>query len=74
MAEHPKGPSEVGAPMDYPEHEKTYGMFLAGAKFLSIGVAALLVAMAAGFFGHAGLLGGVLIFLVLAVMGTFLAR
>jgi len=72
MAEHPTGPSETGAPMDYREHEKTYSMFLTGAKWLSIFVAALLIAMAAGFFGHAGLLGGVLIFLVLGVAGIFL--
>jgi len=74
MTEHPTGPSETGAPMDYREHEKTYGLFLAGAKYLCVGVAALLLAMAAGFFGHAGLIGGTAIFLVLAVAGAFLAR
>jgi hypothetical protein len=74
MTEHPTGPSEVGAPMDYREHEKTYGMFLHGAKFLTVVVAALLIAMAAGFFGHAGLLGGVLIFLVLTVIGILMTR
>jgi hypothetical protein len=74
MTEHPTGPSEIGAPMDYREHEKTYSLFLAGAKLLSLLVAALLIAMAAGFFGHAGLVGGTLIFFVLAVAGVFLAR
>jgi hypothetical protein len=74
MTEHPTGPSEVGAPMDYREHEKTYSLFLASAKFLTIFIAALLIGMAAGFFGHAGMIGGALVFLVLAVAGMFLAR
>ena len=61
MAEHHTGPAEVGAPMDYKEHEKTYNLFISGAKVGSAIVAALLIAMAAGFFGHAGphlVLGG----------------
>lgn len=74
MAEHPTGPAETGAPMDYREHEKTYSMFLEGAKLLSVFVGALLIAMAAGFFGHAGLLGGFLIFAVLIVAGVFMTR
>lgn len=72
MAEHPTGPSEIGAPMDYPEHESTYSGFLTGAKWLTIVVAALLIAMVAGFFGHAGLILGFLIFVVLAVGGIIL--
>ena len=74
MTEEHSGPAELGAPMDYREHEKTYGMFLAGAKYGSILIAALLISMAAGFFGHAGLLGGFFIFIVLSVLGTFMAR
>ncbi|MBO9099774.1 MULTISPECIES: aa3-type cytochrome c oxidase subunit IV [unclassified Rhizobium] len=74
MAEHPTGPSETGAPMDYNEHEKTYSLFLNGAKLLSVFVAALLIAMAGGFFGHAGLVGGVLIFVVVAVVGYIMTR
>jgi hypothetical protein len=72
MADHPTGPSEIGAPMDYREHEATYSKFLTGAKWLSILVAALLIAMAAGFFGHAGWIGSGLVFLVLGVGGIFL--
>jgi hypothetical protein len=74
MAEHHTGPAETGASMDYREHEKTYNMFVAGAKYGSALIAALLIAMAAGFFGHAGLLGGILIFFVLSVVGIFLVR
>jgi hypothetical protein len=74
MAEHHTGPAETGAPMDYREHEKTYDMFVAGAKYGSALIGVLLIAMAAGFFGHAGLLGGILIFIVLSVFGIFLVR
>ncbi len=74
MAEHHAGPVETGAPMDYREHEKTYNMFVSGAKFGTMVIAALLISMAAGFFGHAGLLGGILIFIVLTVIGTMLLR
>jgi hypothetical protein len=74
MAEHHTGPAETGAPMDYREHEKTYNMFVAGAKYGSALIGVLLIAMAAGFFGHAGLLGGILIFIVLSLFGIFLVR
>jgi len=74
MAEHHTGPVETGAPMDYKEHDKTYHGFLFVARAGSAVVAALLIAMAAGFFGHAGFLGGLLIFIVLSFVGTMLAR
>lgn len=74
MAEHHTGPVETGAAMDYREHEKTYNLFVSGAKVGSAIVAALLIAMAAGFFGHAGFLGGVLIFIVLSIASVILLR
>ena len=74
MAEHHTGPVETGAAMDYGEHEKTYNLFVSGAKVGSAIVAALLIAMAAGFFGHAGFLGGVLIFIVLSIASVILLR
>ncbi|PST19897.1 aa3-type cytochrome c oxidase subunit IV [Rhizobium sp. JAB6] len=74
MAEHHTGPAEVGAPMDYKEHEKTYNLFISGAKVGSAIVASLLIAMAAGFFGHAGFLGGILIFIVLTIASIVLLR
>ncbi|MGG6897782.1 MULTISPECIES: aa3-type cytochrome c oxidase subunit IV [Rhizobium] len=74
MAEHHTGPAETGAPMDYKEHEKTYGLFIAGARVGSAIVAALMIAMAAGFFGHAGFLGGLLIFIVLSIASIILLR
>lgn len=74
MAEHHTGPAETGAPMDYKEHEKTYNLFLISARVGSAIIAALLIAMAAGFFGHAGFLGGVLIFFVLSIASIVLLR
>jgi len=74
MAEHHTGPAETGAPMDYKEHEKTYDLFVASARVGSALIAALLIAMAAGFFGHAGFLGGIIIFAVLSVASVILLR
>ncbi|MCK8779018.1 aa3-type cytochrome c oxidase subunit IV [Rhizobium sp. NTR19] len=74
MDNHQSGPVEMGAPMDYQEHEKTYSMFLAGAKWGTMVVVVLLIAMAAGFFGGAGIIGSLLVFLVLNAAGAFLLR
>ena len=69
MSEHPTGPVETGAPMNYPEHEKTYDMFISGAKYGTMVVVALLIAMAAGFFTAGGFLGGLLMFIIVCVAG-----
>ena len=74
MAEHHPGPVETGAPMDYKEHEKTYNMFITGAKYGTMILATLLLAMTAGFFGGGGFLGGLLVFILLTIFGVFLLR
>lgn len=74
MAEHHTGPVETGAPMDYKEHEQTYNMFIASAKYGSMLLIVLLLAMTAGFFGGAGLLGGLFVFIILLAAGIFLLR
>jgi hypothetical protein len=74
MAEHHSGPVEMGAPMDYPEHEKTYDLFIAAAKYGTLFCVALLIAMAAGFFTSAGFFSAVLLFIILNVAGFFLLR
>ncbi|MCD1262990.1 aa3-type cytochrome c oxidase subunit IV [Shinella sp. AETb1-6] len=74
MAEHHTGPIEMGAPMDYPEHEKTYNLFIAGAKYGTLICVALLIAMAAGFFTSAGFFSAFLLFIILNVAGFFLLR
>jgi hypothetical protein len=74
MAEHHSGPVEMGAPMDYPEHEKTYNFFIAAAKYGTLFCVALLIAMAAGFFTSAGFFSGFLLLIILNVVGYFLLR
>ena len=74
MAEQTNGPAETGAAMDYSEHEKTYSMFLAGAKYGTITTVALLIAMAVYFFTGAGAIASFLLFLVLSIGGGILAR
>ena len=74
MSEHQSGPVELGAAMDYPEHEKTYNMFLGGAKFISMAIVALLVSMAAGFFGGFGFFPALILFIVLNILGFVILR
>ncbi|MFD0915156.1 aa3-type cytochrome c oxidase subunit IV [Pseudahrensia aquimaris] len=62
-----------GAPMDYPEHEATYSMFMSLVKWGIIFNVALLIAMAAGFFMGAGFVGGTLIFILLMIASKVLA-
>jgi len=74
MAEQMKGPAETGAAMDYSEHEKTYNMFLAGAKYGTIHIVTLLIAMAVYFFTGAGAITSVLTFIVLSIGAVLAAR
>ncbi|MDB5525755.1 MAG: uncharacterized protein JWM58_3518 [Rhizobium sp.] len=71
MAEHHSGPVEVGAEMDYAEHDKTYNGFVTVAKYGSMMIAILMLCMAAGFFTKAGLLFSTLLFIVLNLIGFF---
>lgn len=74
MSEHHTGPVETGAPMHYPEHEKTYSGFLTVAKFGTAALVALMVAMAAGFFTAGGWFGGVIVFFVLLIASVVMLR
>ncbi|MBV2187534.1 MAG: aa3-type cytochrome c oxidase subunit IV [Rhizobium sp.] len=74
MSEHHSGPVETGASMNYNEHEKTYDFFIAGTKYSTVFLIALLIAMAAGFFTSAGFIGGLIVLIVLTVAGVFLLR
>lgn len=71
MAEHQTGPVEVGAEMDYSEHDKTYRGFVNGAKYGSMLIIVLFICMAAGFFTKAGFVFSTLLFIVLSVIGFF---
>ena len=73
MADHtPTGPVETGAAMDYAEHEATYSRFVGLAKYGALACAALLVAMAFGFFTAAGFFSATVLFVLICVVGFFL--
>lgn len=57
--------------MDYAEHDRTYANFLWLTKWTIASVAAVLIAMLAGFFGGMGLVGGLLVFIVLMIVAYF---
>jgi hypothetical protein len=75
MADHtPSGPLEMGAEMDYSEHEKTYDGFLALTKYGTLAVVALMIAMAFGFFGGGGFIASIILFIILCAGGTYFLR
>lgn len=74
MAEHKSGPVEVGAKMDYPQHEETYNLFVNGTKYGIILLVALLISMAAGFFTAAGFFSSLILFVILTAVGVVLSR
>jgi hypothetical protein len=75
VADHsPTGPLELGADMDYSEHEKTYNRFIGLAKYTSIFCIALLVAMAFGFFTSAGFISATILFVLICALSGFLLR
>ncbi len=53
----------VSAPMDYPQHERTYAGFLWLVKYGSIAIVAILLAMLASLIGSWGILGGLFVFI-----------
>ncbi len=74
MVDQMNGPVETGAAMDYSEHDKTYARFLAGTKYGTIHLVALLIAMAVFFFTGAGGIISFLLFVVLGIGISILAR
>lgn len=72
MATETPQPVELGAEMDYPEHEKTYALFLTIAKYGAMHIVALLIAMAVGFFTSAGFVMAFILFIILSAIGYFL--
>lgn len=74
MADHsPTGPVELGAKMDYAEHDRTYAGFLALAKYGSLFCAGLLLAMAFGFFAG-GFFSATILFILILAVGAFILR
>ena len=74
MADHsPTGPVELGAKMDYAEHDRTYSGFLTLAKYGSLFCGALLLAMAFGFFAG-GFFSATILFVLILALGAFILR
>ena len=71
MGQVDSGPEKPADEVDFAEHEKTYRLFIDGAKYGTVLVLALLVAMAAGLVGPFGFLGGLIVFIVLSVAGIY---
>ncbi|WP_032450250.1 aa3-type cytochrome c oxidase subunit IV [Brucella sp. NVSL 07-0026] len=72
MAEHhTTAPAELGAPMDYAEHEKTYAGFAGLVKWATVVLVALMIAMAFGFFAG-GFFSATVLFVLVCVFAWFL--
>ncbi|PZN50520.1 MAG: aa3-type cytochrome c oxidase subunit IV [Proteobacteria bacterium] len=75
MADHtPTGPVELGAEMDYGEHERTYSLFVTLAKYGALVTAATLIAMAFGFFTTAGFFSSLILFIIVCAIGGYILR
>ncbi len=75
MADHtPTGPLELGARMDYSEHDRTYKMFVQLAKWGGIICVGLLAALAFAFFGGGGFFSALVLFIVVLAGGGYLLR
>lgn len=68
------GPVELGAEMDYAEHQRTYALFINFAKYGTVAVAALLIAMAFYFFTSAGFISSAIAFVLILAIGSWLLR
>lgn len=77
MAEHAhSGPAELGAPMDYAAHERTFASFVALTKITILATVDILIALALYAFGSGGFwLGTLLLFLTtIAVVIALFAK
>ncbi|AJY46113.1 aa3-type cytochrome c oxidase subunit IV [Martelella endophytica] len=59
---------------DFSEHAKTYNFFVAGTKYGTLHVIALMVAMAAGLVGPFGFFGALIIFILINAIGIYILR
>ncbi|MBO0902633.1 aa3-type cytochrome c oxidase subunit IV [Jiella sonneratiae] len=74
MAGDIKVDTSYAAEMDYPEHEKTFSLFLGLFKWGTVGVVALLVGMMVGLIMGSGVIASVLAFVVVLVVGYLALR
>ena len=72
MAEHhTTAPAELGAAMDYSEHEKTYAGFTGLVKWSIVALVALMIALAFGFF-VGGFFSATVLFILVCVAAWFI--
>jgi hypothetical protein len=68
MAEHAhSGPAELGAPMDYAEHQRTFAGFVTLTKITILAAAITLIALALYGFGAGGFWFGSILVLLMIV-------
>lgn len=70
----PTGPVELGAQMDYAEHEGTYKLFISLAKYCTLVCVAIIISMAFGFFAPAGFFASLVLFILIVAVGVYLLR
>ena len=71
MAEHtPSGPAELGAPMDYAEHDRTFASFVALTKIVTLATVAILQALTLFGIAMNGFWLGVIQIVLMAVATT----
>lgn len=62
---------ELGASMDYPEHEQTYNGFVSLVKWSTTALVSLLIAMAFGFF-VGGFISATVVFFLVMIAAWFI--
>jgi hypothetical protein len=68
MAEHThSGPAELGAPMDYDAHERTFASFVSLTKITILACVNILIALTLFAFGSGGFSLGVLLIVLMSV-------
>jgi Bacterial aa3 type cytochrome c oxidase subunit IV len=70
----PAGPVELGAQMDYGEHDKSYRLFVTLAKYCSLVVAAIMISLAFLFVAHGSIFASAVLFIVICAVGYYLLR
>lgn len=68
MAEHlPSGPAELGAPMDYAEHERTFAGFVAFTQIAVLATVDIMIALLLYAFGSGGFWLGTLLVVLTSI-------
>lgn len=69
---HDTAPAELGANMDYAEHEKTYRMFLSMTKWGTVAAVAILVSMTVGLLAGGGFISSVIVFVLMMLVAWYI--